>query len=211
MILSFRTWWRALLVLGALALLPLAWRGLERQPPILIQQLPAESAVPPPAVRLAERTPSPPGPASASVVEAAGAPVGGRQDGEPTASEDAQSTDSGPEPSAHADPRTPEADCPRPEDSQQQAGPQDLRAVPAPPGGASSQVRPGGPSSPRVNVNTADAATLETLPGIGPALAARIIAHRERWGPFTAPEQLTEVSGIGEKRLEQLLPWITVE
>jgi len=59
-----------------------------------------------------------------------------------------------------------------------------------------------------VNLNTADAAELMTLPGIGPAKAEAIIAHREQSGPFGSPEDLMDVSGIGEKtfaRLEELI------
>lgn len=48
-----------------------------------------------------------------------------------------------------------------------------------------------------VNLNRANAAALQTLPGIGPALAERIITHRETHGEFTSVEQLVEVSGIG--------------
>lgn len=48
-----------------------------------------------------------------------------------------------------------------------------------------------------INLNTADATALETLPGIGPALAQRIITHRQTHGDFTSVEQLLEVSGIG--------------
>lgn len=55
-----------------------------------------------------------------------------------------------------------------------------------------------------VDLNTADQATLETLPGIGPALAARILAWREEHGGFTAVDDLLEVSGIGEARLAEL-------
>lgn len=61
-----------------------------------------------------------------------------------------------------------------------------------------------------VNVNTADQAELETLPGIGPALAQRIIEHRETNGPFATLDDLLEVSGIGEKTLENLEPYVTV-
>jgi len=49
-----------------------------------------------------------------------------------------------------------------------------------------------------VNINLATTAELETLPGIGPALAARIVAHRETHGPFAAPEEIIQVSGIGD-------------
>lgn len=61
-----------------------------------------------------------------------------------------------------------------------------------------------------VDVNTADASALEELPGIGPALAARIIDHREGVGPFTSMEDLDAVSGIGPammERLDGLVSW----
>ena len=61
-----------------------------------------------------------------------------------------------------------------------------------------------------VNVNTADAALLETLPGIGPATAAKIIADREANGPFVSVEDLLRVSGIGDKKLEALVGLIVV-
>lgn len=62
----------------------------------------------------------------------------------------------------------------------------------------------------KVNVNTADLETLMTLPGIGETLAQRIIDYRETYGPFTAPEDLTEVSGIGEKRLDAIRDFISL-
>lgn len=52
-----------------------------------------------------------------------------------------------------------------------------------------------------VNINTAASAELETLPGVGPALAGRIIAWREQNGPFRSVDELLAVSGIGEKTL----------
>ncbi len=63
----------------------------------------------------------------------------------------------------------------------------------------------------RVNINTADAAELQTLPGIGQVRAERIIADREANGPFRIPEDITRVSGIGQGILEQILDSITVE
>jgi len=62
----------------------------------------------------------------------------------------------------------------------------------------------------RINVNTADAETLERLPGIGPALAERIVAEREANGPFSDAADLTRVSGIGEKTAQALIPYVTV-
>jgi competence protein ComEA len=61
-----------------------------------------------------------------------------------------------------------------------------------------------------VNLNTADSAALETLPRVGPALAARIIDWREANGAFTSIDDLREVSGIGDKTFESLAPLVTV-
>jgi len=62
----------------------------------------------------------------------------------------------------------------------------------------------------KVNLNTADAAALETLPRIGPAMSARILAWREANGRFTAVEDLQSVSGIGAKTFEALRDLVTV-
>ncbi len=61
-----------------------------------------------------------------------------------------------------------------------------------------------------VNINTADEATLETLNGVGPVLAASIIAYRTEHGSFTSIDQLDEVSGIGPATMEDLRPQVTV-
>ena len=63
----------------------------------------------------------------------------------------------------------------------------------------------------RININTATASQLDSLPGIGPVLAQRIIDYREAHGPFTALAQLMQVEGIGEKRLSAILDLITIE
>jgi competence protein ComEA len=67
----------------------------------------------------------------------------------------------------------------------------------------------GDPNAP-VNINTATESELEDLPGIGPTLAAAIIAEREQRGPFRSPDDLTRVHGIGEGRLAQLRDFVTV-
>ncbi len=61
-----------------------------------------------------------------------------------------------------------------------------------------------------VDLNTADEATLDTLPGVGPSTALRIVQDREKNGPFRAVEDLQRVSGIGPKRFEQLKDLVTV-
>ena len=63
----------------------------------------------------------------------------------------------------------------------------------------------------KININTATAEELETLPGIGEKRAADIVADREANGPFRIVEELTRVSGIGEGTLEGLIDYITVE
>lgn len=61
-----------------------------------------------------------------------------------------------------------------------------------------------------VNINTATEAELEALPGIGPSLAARIVEHRESNGPFEAVEDILNVTGIGDAKLEAIRELITV-
>jgi competence protein ComEA len=61
-----------------------------------------------------------------------------------------------------------------------------------------------------VNVNTANATELETLPGIGAATAARIVEYRQKNGPFKKLEELMNVQGIGEKSFLKLRSQITI-
>lgn len=64
------------------------------------------------------------------------------------------------------------------------------------------------PAPARTNLNTASEAELQRLPGIGPALAGRIVAYREANGPFRDPSGVTGVKGIGEKTFAKLAPWV---
>lgn len=67
------------------------------------------------------------------------------------------------------------------------------------------------PVEPFIDVNTADEDLLQQLPGIGPELAARIVAYRTANGPFAAVEELTAVEGIGPATLETLRPYAVAE
>src|SRR5215813_9816655 len=61
-----------------------------------------------------------------------------------------------------------------------------------------------------VNLNTASAAQLEALPGIGKAMADRIVEYRQKNGSFKKAEDLMNVRGIGEKNFLKLKPLVTV-
>jgi competence protein ComEA len=86
-------------------------------------------------------------------------------------------------------------------------------ATPAPPPSApyksstAALLKPGQ----KVNINTADLSQLDLLPGIGPALAQRIVDYRQANGPFARPDDIKKVKGIGDSIYEQLQELITVE
>ena len=84
-------------------------------------------------------------------------------------------------------------------------GEQEPAVAVGPPGGRSARRR-----RDRSNLNTADAEALDALPGIGPATAAAIIEHRGKVGAFTSVDQLLDVPGIGEAKLEALRDLVTV-
>lgn len=79
--------------------------------------------------------------------------------------------------------------------------------APAVPAGGSN---PAGQSAGPININTASAAELDSLPGIGPAIAQRIVEDRAANGPFKAPEDLKRVRGIGDALFNQIKERITV-
>ena len=82
----------------------------------------------------------------------------------------------------------------------------DSRAAASPaaaPKAGASEARP-------VDINTADMAALESVPGIGKSLSQRIIAFREKNGPFQSVDDLLKVQGVGEKSIQKLRPYLTV-
>ena len=77
-------------------------------------------------------------------------------------------------------------------------------------GGQSNKPAKNTPAPGSININTATATELEALPGVGLALAARIIEHRQKAGGFKKIEDLMNVKGIGEKMFLNLKPLIVV-
>jgi competence protein ComEA len=73
-------------------------------------------------------------------------------------------------------------------------------AVPAAPAGGAA---PGAPAAP-VSLSTASAEQLDTLPGVGPVTAQKIVAYRQEHGPFTSVAELDAIPGIGPARLDAL-------
>jgi len=85
-----------------------------------------------------------------------------------------------------------------------------VHAAPVPPGSATTGKAKRSAGTGMLNLNTATLDQLETLSGIGEVLAQRILDYREEHGAFKAVEDLLNVSGIGDKRLADLKPHITV-
>lgn len=80
------------------------------------------------------------------------------------------------------------------------------------PAESSPDESPAGESGGKVNLNTADAATLNSVPGIGEKMAEDIIAYREEKGKFTSVDQLKgNIKGFGEKKMEKIRDYLTVE
>lgn len=76
--------------------------------------------------------------------------------------------------------------------------------------GRTARQVPADPTPGPINVNSADALLLETVPGIGPATAAAIIRWREEHGLFDSVDRLIEVPGIGPATLESMRPYLAV-
>lgn len=97
------------------------------------------------------------------------------------------------------------------QESFQAAGPASQPgAAPQPVLAPQQQKVPAVKTTPRININRADRVELETLPGVGPGLAQRIINHRESKGLFMSEDEIKNVPGIGEKLYDQIRDFITV-
>jgi competence protein ComEA len=81
---------------------------------------------------------------------------------------------------------------------------EDADRVEVPLAGATGATGATGGSDSGIDLNRADATQLETLPGVGPVLAARIVEYRDAHGPFASVEDLLDVPGIGEAKLAAL-------
>src|SRR6185295_7053219 len=89
------------------------------------------------------------------------------------------------------------------------AAPAQQAAPPKPPKPAASSAAAPTATTP-LNVNTATSAELEKLPGVGPAMALRIVDYRQKNNGFKKIEDLMQVKGIGEKTFLKLKPLITI-
>ena len=86
-----------------------------------------------------------------------------------------------------------------------------IRTLPAQASSAAAVSENTPPPKPAViDLNTATAEQLQTLPGIGPVIAERIIAYRKETGGFESVGELMHVSGIGEKKLEAIWDLVTI-
>ena len=94
--------------------------------------------------------------------------------------------------------------------AQGQPGDASWQALQAGTGGSSPAAEGSEAVAGPVRVNQAGPDELQRLPGIGPVLAERIVAYRQRNGPFTSVEDLLGVSGIGPKLLERIRPYVVV-
>ncbi len=90
------------------------------------------------------------------------------------------------------------------------ADPRAERRLPAPNRDSGAGRSAGGSPVRIIDINRATQDDLVALPGIGPSLAARILAYRHDHGPFRSPQDLAKVKGIGSKKMSRLLPYCTI-
>lgn len=76
-------------------------------------------------------------------------------------------------------------------------------------GGGTAPAEAAAPAAVKININTADASELDKLPGVGPAMAAKIVEWRNSHGPFSDGEDLKKIRGIGDAKFQTLKDRIT--
>jgi len=91
-----------------------------------------------------------------------------------------------------------------------QSTPAEIPPAPASPMSPPEAAGPAATTAALIDINRADERELDALPGIGPVLAGRIVAHRHRFGAFRQPEDLLAVPGIGPRLFARLRPRIVV-
>lgn len=62
----------------------------------------------------------------------------------------------------------------------------------------------------KININSATAEQLQTLPGIGPSIAEEIVAYRQEKGPFRSVNELEQVRGIGKEEINAIIPYVSI-
>lgn len=98
-----------------------------------------------------------------------------------------------------------------PNTSDSQAGILDGASAPLGVGGAEQNTSgTGGTSQAKINLNSATLEQLDSIPGIGPVTAREILAWREKNGGFKSIDDLLQISGIGEKTLEKMRPYLAI-
>lgn len=122
-------------------------------------------------------------------------PAEAEQASEPTSPEPSEPEPSEPEPEPEPEPSAAE---PEPET---QSEPEPPAAESEPAAAEVPTGKPDAQASDAVDINSASAGELEALQGIGPILAARIVAHRKANGPFSSVEELSKVKGVGPSML----------
>jgi competence protein ComEA len=95
-------------------------------------------------------------------------------------------------------------------DGQQVVVPRRGAAAAGAAGSGAASAASGGPAQAPVNLNTATAEQLDTLDGVGPSTAQKILAFRQQHGGFSSVADLTQIPGIGPKKLAALKPQVTV-